>query len=90
MGATSISDRQQPERRNGRLAEDIRRLSLDLEDLRFENDRLKSELRQAQTEILALTERNTVLQQRFERLVRLAPRGSTRLVRWLTRLFRRP
>ncbi len=89
MGATSISDRQQPERRNGLLAEDIRRLSLDLEDLRFENDRLKSELRQAQAEILALTERNTALQRRFERLVRLAPRGSPRLVRWFIQWFRR-
>ena len=84
-GVPEISERLQPERRNGPLAEDIRRLSLDLEDLRFENDRLTSELRRAQAEILALTERNTVLQRRFERLVRLAPRGSSRLVRWLIR-----
>ncbi len=55
-------------------------MALDNEDLRFECARLTASLERAQQEILALTERCTTLQHRLDRIHRLAPRGSRRLL----------
>ena len=47
------------------------RLRLDIDDLRFENDRLKASVAEKQQEIVVLSERLGLLQARLDRLHRL-------------------
>ena len=49
----------------------LRRLRLDLEDLRFENARLKTSIAERQDEILALSERLETLHTRVSRVHRV-------------------
>ena len=55
-----------------------RRLELDIEDLRFENDRLKASMVEKQDEIMTLSDRLGVLQARLDRLHRVAAWGRIR------------
>ena len=68
----------------------MRRLQLDIEDLRFENERLKASMAEKQDEIMTLSDRLGVLQARLDRLHRVAAWGRIRrlnplrlLVRWM-------
>lgn len=61
--------------------EEIRRLRLDNEDLRFECDRLKASIAQAQAEVVSLAQRNGMLQRRLEQIYRLVPQWGMRLLR---------
>jgi hypothetical protein len=68
--------------------EDVRRLRLDNEDLRFECVRLKASIAQAQAEIVSLAHRNGMLQRRLEQIYRLVPHWGVRLFRAAMRRFR--
>ncbi len=56
----------------------MRRLKLDIEDLRFENERLKASMAEKQDEIMTLSDRLGVLQARLDRLHRVAAWGRLR------------
>ena len=56
----------------------MRRLELDIEDLRFENERLKASMTEKQNEIMTLSDRLGVLQARLDRLHRVAAWGRIR------------
>ena len=56
----------------------MRRLELDIDDLRFENDRLKASMAEKQDEIMTLSDRLGVLQARLDRLHRVAAWGRLR------------
>ena len=69
---------------------EMRRLALDIEDLRFENERLKASMIEKQDEIMTLSERLGVLQARLDRLHRVAAWGRLRRlnpVRLIARLL---
>ena len=68
----------------------MRRLELDIEDLRFENERLKASMAEKQDEIMTLSDRLGVLQARLDRLHRVAAWGRLRrlnpvrlIARWM-------
>ena len=81
-----MTDREDDVRADATLA--IRRLKLDIEDLRFENERLKASMAEKQDEIMTLSDRLGVLQARLDRLHRVAAWGRLRRLNPI-RLFAR-
>jgi hypothetical protein len=76
------------EERMAFLADQVRRLSLDNEDLRFDCARLRATIAQNQVEAAALARRNAVLQRHVDVLHRFTAWRHTRLFRFLVkRLF---
>ena len=71
-----MTDREANDRADATLR--LRRLELDIEDLRFENGRLKASMVQKQDEIMTLSDRLGVLQARLDRLHRVAAWGRLR------------
>ena len=83
-----MTDREGGDRADATLR--MRRLELDIDDLRFENDRLKASMAEKQDEIMTLSDRLGVLQARLDRLHRVAAWGRLRrlnpvrlFVRWM-------
>ena len=81
-----MTDREDDVRADATLA--IRRLKLDIEDLRFENERLKASMAEKQDEIMTLSDRLGMLQARLDRLHRVAAWGRLRRLNPI-RLFAR-
>ena len=81
-----MMDREDGVRADATLA--MRRLKLDIEDLRFENERLKASMAEKQDEIMTLSDRLGVLQARLDRLHRVAAWGRLRRLNPI-RLFAR-
>ena len=71
-----MTDREGDDRADATLR--MRRLELDIDDLRFENDRLKASMAEKQDEIMTLSDRLGVLQARLDRLHRVAAWGRLR------------
>ncbi len=71
-----MTDREGGDRADATLR--MRRLELDIDDLRFENDRLKASMAEKQDEIMTLSDRLGVLQARLDRLHRVAAWGRLR------------
>lgn len=67
----------------------LRRLELDLDDLRAENARLKGSIGEKQDEIVGLGERLAVLQRRLDKIHRMAAWGRLRRLNPLRGLLRR-
>ncbi len=71
-----MTDRESGDRADATLK--MRRLELDIDDLRFENERLKASMAEKQDEIMTLSDRLGVLQARLDRLHRVAAWGRLR------------
>ena len=71
-----MTDREGDDRADATLR--MRRLELDIDDLRFENERLKASMAEKQDEIMTLSDRLGVLQARLDRLHRVAAWGRLR------------
>jgi FtsZ-binding cell division protein ZapB len=71
------------------LTQSLRRLELDIEDLRFENARLKGSIAEKQDEIMALSDRLGHLQMLLHRRWRTRLRNRLRPLKPLRVLLRR-